>query len=152
MSEGPLRGINLPSQRMYPADMVTWEAHYGDGHVLREAEGALYREIDRPRLVSFKLVYPGEVLFDLHVEGGDAQSRLVYRRRTALSIGEGRVPLGFLLGWVPDKLFWFSPKDFSYRMSDAFVIGDPDFHPVPCLVSEGEHWDKLLPDNLRVPA
>lgn len=64
------------------ASMVSWEADYGDGIVAREDQGAMYAEIDRGKLKSFRIVNGNVTYMEYWVT--DA-SKFVYRRRTAMS-------------------------------------------------------------------
>lgn len=145
----PLRGVNMPAPFWAQGDVVTWEVTYRNGRVLREREGAVYAQIERGEVTRFALVMPGEVLFETWPPDEQAGRRLLYRRRTTIAPGEGR-GVGFLVGWVPELLWWIDPGSMSYRESPGFVVGDPDFAPVPPVAVE--HWDVFLPDNLRLPA
>lgn len=151
LDSNPLRGINMPAPFWSAGDVVTWEVSYANGRVLREREGGLYRQIDRGQVTRFALVSPGEVLFETWPPDQLAGRRLVYRRRTRLGVGVGR-HVGFLVGWVPDLIWWVDPTMGLYRESPGFVWGDPDFAPVPPIPQEGETWAVLLPDDLRVVA
>lgn len=63
--------------------MITWEANYGN-EVLREDSGAVYGDIDRTRLQSFRIVDGATILMDVYV--GNPKS-FAYRRRTIIKNG-----------------------------------------------------------------
>lgn len=148
------RGLNLPHQqvgKLLPGDLVTWEATYRDGRVLREREGHVYAQIDRTLLVRFGLVQHGELLIEVWPEQGGNGANLVYRRRTTTIMFEGRTAVNFLVGFVPcGPLLFVNTELSTYRTAPGFILGDPDFAPVPSRPHEGELWSELLADDLRV--
>ena len=77
------------------ADSVSWEAAY-DGEVLKEAEGAEYGDIDRARLVSFRIVTDGKPLMEIVP---DCSNHFVYRRRTLMQNEFRRVQI--IIGNMP---------------------------------------------------
>lgn len=100
-----MRGIDLQipkfgKELLTPGDFVFWEARHEDGHVVREAMGGLYRQIDRSQLKSFLLVTSGgEALFEAFVPPGATGHNLCYRR-TEETGGDGRYVV-FKVGWAP---------------------------------------------------
>lgn len=62
-------------------DEVTWEAEHSDGETLRSADGALYKDINRETLATFRLLHKGESLFAVKPQPGTI---LTYRRRTSI--------------------------------------------------------------------
>lgn len=136
-----MRGLlpELPRNLLTAGDIVTWEAEYIGGATLREREGALYRQIDRDRLTSFKLVSPGEVLLEAFVPVGASGHNLIYRRRTVTNQDGRRVI--FLIGFAPmGPAFLVDPARGTYRTEDAFLVGDPEFYPPHLSRAEGEGY------------
>lgn len=129
------------------ADLVTWEAVYADGFVLREREGHKYADIDRPALAYFQLVAPGETLMTLPTDRphGRTGENLVYRRRTAIGApaagGPAKRRVFFLIGFVgPGPIIALYPSENRYDERARFTEGDPDFYPPVPHPHEGEHW------------
>jgi len=144
-----LRGINIPPGDLLQADLVTWEARYTDGSVLREREGAVYAQIERNRLASFCLVAPGEVIAEIWPRAGCNGTRLVYRRRSSVSVKHGRSVV-FFLGWAGGPYFVIRPDSGTYTEYDTLMSdvarNDPDAMPPSPLPEEGEYFtlDDLL--------
>jgi hypothetical protein len=139
-----MRGIDLPRGSIVEADVVTWEVDYRDGRVLRETEGARYKDIDRGQLKVFKLVKAGEVLLEAFPPPGATGANLVYRRRTTQSLLDGSRRVIFLIAYAPTgPAIMVDPAAGTYRTERAFIAGDPDMYPVELLPDEGE---KLLLD------
>lgn len=80
---------------MISADSVSWEANYGN-EILREADGAKYGDIERGRLVSFRVSSNGTALMEIVP---DCATYFVYRRRTMMQNEYRRVQ--FLIGNYP---------------------------------------------------
>ncbi|RLD00136.1 MAG: hypothetical protein DRI65_16660 [Chloroflexota bacterium] len=74
--------------------MITWEANYGK-QVLREDSGARYRDIDRKRLISFRIVDGPTILMDVALSN---PNKFAYRRRTIVTGGVKNVQ--YLVGDV----------------------------------------------------
>jgi len=133
-----------------PATSVYWEAEYGDGTVLKEAAGGLYRQIDRSALKAFRLVAPGEILLELFVGDGRTGHNLMYRRRTMMGLGSGK-PSGksvwFLAGWVPQgPVFSIQPDTMQSHQAARLTEGAGPLGVVQPIPAEGEMWtlDELL--------
>jgi hypothetical protein len=133
-----------------------------DGSVQREREGVTYKEINRDRMLSFRLVMPGETLLETFVPDGATGKNFVYRRRT-VKPQEGTARTVFLFGWQPmGPMILVDPTDMSYRVEAGFIEGDPDMSPPTPHPSEGE-FDSftaqvhrtdalLLPGDFAIPA
>lgn len=116
-------------------DLVTWEAVYDNGFVLMERVGFKYKDINRDRLVSFKLVEPGGVLFECWPPDGATGHNLIYRRRT-LNTGGTRVSVVFLIGWAPmGPAHLIDPLKGHVRTEAGFIPNDEDMYP-PSLIAE----------------
>lgn len=125
---------------------VTWEAEYDDGVVLREAQGGLYRQIQRNRLRVFRLVSPGEVLLELFAGDGRTGQNLVYRRRTLMGQGAGNT-VWFIAGWVPSgPVFSLNPETLQLLQAPRLSGGAGPLGLVQPIPAEGELWtnDELL--------
>lgn len=135
--------------------LVGWEAEYDDGTVMSEREGALYQHLDRHRLTKFSIVAPGEVLFSLFCVDGRTGHNLVYRRRTTMASGEGRV-VWFVAGFVPQgPVFAFQPETENLLKSDGFSDGPL----APVVPTKYEHWipnhgtdARLLHQKIQLPS
>lgn len=132
---------------MNEADIVSWEAVYDDGWVLREREGHRYAEIDRNRLKAFRLVRAGELVFELDVtRDGRTGHNFVYRRRTIMGVGAGRDVI-FLLGFAPmGPVIAVNPDLGKYAVREFFDPHDEVFAPPDPIPQEGEMFsvDHLL--------
>jgi hypothetical protein len=137
-----VRGIELLRPRyapglLHPADVATWEALHEDGTVLREREGAVYRQIDRSQLSAFRIVQAGELLLEMLPPAGATGRNLVYRRRTTLGSG-GRDVL-FVVGWVPmGPAVTLNLRAGTFRTLETFTPGDPELDPPDLHPWEGE--------------
>jgi len=80
---------------MIKADSVSWEASY-NGEVVKEADGAKYGDIDRAKLISFRIVTDGAPLMEIVP---DCSNHFVYRRRTMMQNEYRRVQI--LIGNMP---------------------------------------------------
>jgi len=127
-----------------PAFMVSWEAESDDGSVLRERDGALYSQIDRTNLKTFRLVSPGEILIEAPIKGGRTGWDLCYRRRTRMETGSGATggSVWFLVGFVPmGPAMAFNSATLDYRDAPRFgndpngLFAAPTPHP-----DEGEFF------------
>jgi len=117
-----------------PGDLVSWEAVYSNGFVFRERAGFKYADIDRERLVTFKLVEPGGVLVESWPPTGADGRNLIYRRRTQTN-GIDRSVI-FLIGWAPmGPAIMVDPANGRYREEPGFIVGDPDMYP-PTFIPE----------------
>jgi hypothetical protein len=116
-------------------DMVTWEAVYNDGDTLRMVDGALYRDIDRTRLSSFRLWVYYNLVAELYVE---PDTILTYRRRTSIT-NESRT-VQFIIGNYPDGgvVVFDALREETFRSR----FGEPhpvaDFSPPVLIPEEGE--------------
>lgn len=120
---------------------VTWEAVSHDGTVLREREGARYRQIDRTNLKSFRLVTPGEILLETFTGPGRHGRGLCYRRRTVMYQETGRRVVKFLVGWVPaGPVYLLDPSSENVDVQETWngKIAIPDEQP-----EEGEQFTFL---------
>jgi hypothetical protein len=133
---------------LVPGDLVTWEADYDDGTVLREAAGAHSSQIDRDRLVRFRLVGPGETLLDMAPPPGATGHNLIYRRRIAaryqtsgaVGISQKRRRVIFLVGWAPmGPVVMVDPAAATVREERAFIVGDPDMYPPERAPEDGRY-------------
>jgi hypothetical protein len=122
--------------------LVTWEAEYHSGQVLRERQGLKYGDIDRNALKEFRLVAPGEILVRAPMNEGRTGYNFCYRRRTSMSArqGEGFVrDTWFLLGFVPmGPVLAFHPQTLEVKQAPRFVPNDPLFYPPNPHPDEGE--------------
>lgn len=105
-----------------PEDTAYWEVLYDDGTVLSEAQGAVYPQIDRGRLASFRIVYSGEIVFELYPKEGHTGHDLIYRRRTSLGqSGMGRSVV-FIVGLAPLGPFFVVDLANGQYYEDPSVI------------------------------
>jgi len=81
---------------MIKADSVSWEASY-NGEIVKEADGAKYGDIDRAKLISFRIVMDGASLMEIVP---DCNKHFVYRRRTMMQNEYRRVQI--LIGNMPN--------------------------------------------------
>lgn len=101
---------------------VTWEAEYHDGRTVRERDGFLYENIDRDQLRAFRVVSPGEILFEVRVKDGQNGHGLAYRRRTVLSRGTRTV--WFCVGMIPSgPVLAYQPETNQLLKGDRFESG-----------------------------
>lgn len=128
-------GIDLlkpqyPQELLVAADTAYWEVLYTDGTILCEASGAKYPEIDRTRLESFRIVYNGEIVFELHPQNGKSGHHLIYRRRTGLSQDGGGRAVVFIIGLAPDgPFFTVDLTNGQYFEDTAGIL--PSLAPMP---------------------
>lgn len=137
--------------QLVEGDLVTWEVTYKDGSWLREAQGAKYRDIDRSQLQIFRLVAPGECLFETWPPPGADGRNLVYRRRTADTLGSRHVC--FLVAWYPmGPGFFIDPTNGTYREDPRGLVPyDPDMSPPLFLPDEGEGYLAARFGSLAAP-
>lgn len=128
-----------PKQRAF-AGMVTWEAQYFDGTVLRETQGGKYQHIDRSQLKTFRIVAPGEVLLELRTGDGRTGQNLCYRRRNGLNQGGGKVTW-FVAGWVPmGPAYAVDVANEEIYVGPGFVQGDKILYPPDPIPEAGENF------------
>lgn len=127
--------------------MITWEAHHTDGFVLKELEGALYRQIDRSQLMTFRFVQGHQPLLELHVTDGRSGWNLVYRRRTIMGQSGGKRVI-YLAGFIPQGPVIGLSEDLTFERREFFTPGDPIFSPPVPIEEEGEQ----LPATFRRPS
>lgn len=128
---------------------ITWEAVYSSTHaggeeVYREREGGLYANIDRNRLKSFRLVAPGEVIFEAPMSHGRTGHNLLYRRRTQHNSARG-TQVWFLVGFVPMGPFAsIDARTGEVTISPRLFPGAGRFGEVQAIPEAGELWDGSL--------
>ena len=114
------------------ADSAYWEVLYDDGTVQRETDFKAYNTIDRARLQSFRVVHSGEILVECWPDPtrGATGHNLVWRRRTTLKPGVGRV-VNLLFGFAPMGPVWVLSVDDEtlFESSEGFVEGHPVLSP-----------------------
>lgn len=155
----------LVSRRGLHDLLVTWEAEYYSGQVLKEREGRLYADIDRNELKEFRLVAPGEILLRVPMGNGRAGHHLCYRRRSTLEMGPGASGRNtwFIVGFVPmGPVVAYSPGLDEARQSSRFIAGDPIFLPPNPRPQEGETFTvegashftdaRLTPSRITLPS
>lgn len=146
--------------------LVSWEAEYHDGRVIKEREGRAYADIDRYQLKEFRLVSPGEILMRAPMKDGRTGHNLCYRRRVVMSAATGQGftrNTWFMVGFVPmGPVFAYSPGLDEAKQAVRFVHGDPLFSPPAPHPNEGETFSfdalghvtdaRLAPSRITLPS
>jgi hypothetical protein len=106
--------------------------------VLCEAQGATYKQIDRSAFKSFRIIYNGEIVFEITIQPGATGHNFIYRRRTGLGqSGAGRQVV-FIAGFTPmGPLFVIDLANGQYFEDLAGIL--------PTLQLMPEEPDYLLP-------
>jgi hypothetical protein len=102
-----------------------WRAIYDDGSVFEEVNGVSSEAIDRDRLRRFE-IRSGAI--DVAAFDFDGTTKLVFRRRTEVSLDGAPTGVVVLAGWnAPDGLH-------LWRVTEQSVTPDPDpeVDLVPC--------------------
>jgi hypothetical protein len=145
--------------------LVTWEAEYHNGSVIKEREGRSYKDINRADLKEFRLVGPGEILLRLPITDGRTGHDLCYRRRTDMSaqMGQGFIKnTWFMVGFAPmGPVFAYNPGTDEGMQSPRFIPNDPLFYPPEPHLNEGERFNfdslahgadaTLRPSRIKLP-
>lgn len=144
-----LRVPKLWARELTPGDFVTWEVLYDDGTLLREDQGAEYAQIDRGKLVSFRLQGSGETLIETFPPPGATGHALLYRRRIAMApteAGSYSRRVVQLVGWAPMGPFGvLDAAAMTWRTREDLVWDDEDFQPVTPVACET--WEMAQPEN-----
>ncbi len=110
-----------------------WVAHYADGSILRQSEGAVYGDVERERLVAFDL-WQGERLVvrvdlrDVDVDGEVEGRRLIWRIRHRKTM-KGEDLTVNMIGWQRNvrgrnvQSICYVFEDASILMGGQFVAG-----------------------------